>query len=204
MTGASDGSARAEVAPRCPPVTTSSRRRRRGGRAGGRQGRWRVGRAVDGLLVGAGRCIEFDGGHVDVERRPGRDDDDLARCRRPVVRVAGSRPGILVFAGARGCRACVAAVRTAAGALRRARISAQLIVVMADAATARAERRDIRASCGSIPCPLRGRRPHRQPRHDARRVDARRVDRLRRARPVGARFGSGVRNLAAALRRARA
>ena len=59
-----------------------------------------------------------------------------------VVRVPDGRPGVAVFITPGNCAECVDAVRAAARAVRRARQSAQLLVVSLDAATSR---RDIAA-----------------------------------------------------------
>lgn len=71
-----------------------------------------------------------------------RDIDD-----RP-VRVPGGRAGVVVFAEARRCAACVRAVRTARAAVRRAGARAQVIVVMVDAVTSRADVAAFRRAVG--------------------------------------------------------
>ena len=56
-----------------------------------------------------------------------------------VVRVPDGRPGVAVFITPRNCAECVDAVRAAARAVRRARQSAQLLVVGLDSATSRGD-----------------------------------------------------------------
>jgi len=62
-----------------------------------------------------------------------RDIDDVR------LRLPGGRSGIVVFVEPRGCGRCVAAVRSASAAIRRAGNRAELVVVMADPATSRGD-----------------------------------------------------------------
>lgn len=67
------------------------------------------------------------------------------------VRLPGGRPGVVVFAEARRCEPCLAGVRAARDALRKAPVGAQLIVVMADSGTSRADVRAFARSVGPGP-----------------------------------------------------
>jgi|GEM_PF-4917326 len=81
--------------------------------------------SMAGMSMGAGRLM------VTMRDVSGRE-----------VRLPGGRPGVVVFAEARRCGPCLAAVRAARDALREAPVGAQLIVVMTDSGTGRA---DVRA-----------------------------------------------------------
>lgn len=68
-----------------------------------------------------------------------------------VVQLPGGRPSVVVFVSAPACDICVAAVRAARDAVRQTTDRAQLIVVMADAATSRADVDAITRSVGRSP-----------------------------------------------------
>jgi len=67
------------------------------------------------------------------------------------VRLPGGRPGVVIFAAARRCDLCVSAVRAAGDAVRQHGDRAQLIVVMNDSATSRADIRAFDRSMGQAP-----------------------------------------------------
>jgi len=67
------------------------------------------------------------------------------------VRLPGGRPGVVIFAAARRCDLCVSAVRAARDAVRQHGDRAQLIVVMNDSATSRADIRAFDRSVGQAP-----------------------------------------------------
>ena len=68
-----------------------------------------------------------------------------------LVRLPGGRPSVVVFVSAPACDICVAAVRAARDAVHQTTDRAQLIVVMADAATSRADVEAITRSVGRSP-----------------------------------------------------
>lgn len=68
-----------------------------------------------------------------------------------VVRLPDGRPSVVVFVSAPACDICVAAVRAAGDAVRQTTERAQLVVVMADAATSRADVDAITRSVGRSP-----------------------------------------------------
>ena len=67
------------------------------------------------------------------------------------VRLPGGRPGIIVVANAGRCDACRNAVRAARDAVVSSAVGAQLIVLMGDVATTRAEVAAFARSIGSSP-----------------------------------------------------
>ena len=68
-----------------------------------------------------------------------------------VVKLPGGRPTVVVFVSASACDICVTAVRAARDAVRQTTERAQLIVVMADATTSRADVDAITRSVGRSP-----------------------------------------------------
>lgn len=90
--------------------------------------------SMAGMSMGAGRLM------VTMRDVSGRE-----------VRLPGGRPGVVVFAEARRCKPCMAAVRAARDALREAPAGAQLIVVMTDSGTGRADVRAFARSVGPGP-----------------------------------------------------
>jgi len=98
----------------------------------------RVGGDVDALGVGSCRPIGLDGRHVrEVSVRE--------------VQLPGGRPGVVVFAEARRCEPCLAGVRAARDALQATSARGQLIVLMTDSGTGRADVRAFARSVGPGP-----------------------------------------------------
>lgn len=83
------------------------------------------------------------------------DGDRLAATMRDVdgdtIRLPGGRRGVVLFAQARRCASCVVAAREASAAVQRVAADAQLIVVMADAATSRGDVAAFKRSLGRSP-----------------------------------------------------
>ena len=74
-----------------------------------------------------------------------RDVDDRT------VRLPDGRPGVVVFASATNCAACISETRAALNAIRRVASRGQLVVVMVDSATGRGEIAAFARSVGPSP-----------------------------------------------------